>query len=258
MKLGNSNAPIIDFDPFNVSTIQTMELGARVDVNDGRAFRFSKNGTTGALGAGLVAQAPFEKANHQGLAVGATAPVGANTVTLTLGATASVLEEYAEGFVSVTGAPGAGQTLKISDQQVAASGANQLVTLFDVIQTALTTSSTASLVHSPYNGTQNVINQTLRLVGVPLVNVPASLSLVNQGFVSGQSFYWSQCYGTASVLADGAIPVGSWLTTSAATAGAVTATSGTLATAELTVPLGCASMQAGVAGKYNPVFLTIL
>lgn len=258
MKLGNASAPIIDFDPFNVSTIQTLELGARIDVNDGRVFRFSKNGTTGALGAGLVAQAPFEKINHQGLAVVATAPVGANTVTMTLGATASVLEEYAEGFLSVTGAPGAGQTLKISDQQVAASGANQLITLFEVIQTALTTASTVSLVHSRYNGTQNVINQTIRSSGVPLVNVPTSLNLVNQGFVSGQSFYWAQCQGIASVLADGAIPVGSWLTTSASIAGAVTATSGTLATAELTVPVGCANLQAGVAGKYNPVFLNIV
>jgi hypothetical protein len=260
MKLGNANPQLIDFDPYNVSTIGTMEFGAHLDVSDGRAFRYAKAGTVGPIAVGKIATAPAEKLNHQNLAIAVAASAGVNTITLTLGATTSVLQEYSEGRVSINSGPGAGQTYKISDQQFAAASTNQLVTIFDPISIPLTTVSTGTLSHNAYNGTLNVASQVTRITGVPLVNVPASAFLVNQGFVSGQSFYWGQTKGIATILGDGAgstIPLGSRLVSSGSVVGAVAAESTTATVSVLTTQAGVASIMAMSDTKYSPVFLSV-
>lgn len=250
MKLSSANPHIVDFDPFSTNTVQQMELGASLNVSDGRIFRYTNSGGV-ALSAGKVNTAPLQKTNHQNLAVQAAAAIGATSVSLTLGATISVVEEYAEGFLSVGLTPGQGHVYKISDQQVAQSAATQTVTLFDAIQVALTTSSKASLIHNTWNGAIEGTTQTIRPAGVPMTPVAASVAGTND------VYFWDQTHGVASALNDQAIALGSWLTLSTSVSGAVIAMSGTYATALLTPKVGEMTIKVGVDTQYEPVFLQI-
>lgn len=258
MKLGHANITLIDFDPYtNVTNASTVtgfnnhELGAHLDITDGRSFRFAKAGAS-ALGVGKLATAPTPKANHHNMAVQAAAAIGATTISVTLGATAAVAQEYAEGFLTISVTPGQGQIFKISDQQAASSSATQTVTVYDPVNVALTTSSKANLVHNSYNMAINGTSQTTRTVGVPLVPVTASTSAI-----IGQSYFWAQCKGTVAVLADQTIALGSRLAPSGSVAGSVIAESSTFATAQVTTPIGVANIMAGVDTEYRPMFLNV-
>lgn len=248
MKLGNANPYIVDFDPFSTSTVQSIELGASLNVSDGRTFRYAKVGTT-TTSAGKANTAPVQKTNHQNVAVQAASAIGSVTASVTLGATASVSEEYAEGLLVVGLTPGQGHAYKISDQQATLSSGIQTVTLFDPIQVALSTSSKASLTHNAWNGVVEGTVQTVRPAGVPMTPVTASST--------SQPFMWNQTRGVASVLNDQAIALGSWLTLSASVSGAVAAMSGTYGTALLTPKVGEMTIKVGVDTQSEPVFLTI-
>lgn len=249
MKLGAANPHIINFDPFSTQAVQQHEQGASLNITDGRIFRYASAGLT-AQSAGKINTAPIQKTNHQNIAVQAAAAIGANQVSLTLGSTASVSEEYEEGFLSIGLTPGQGHIYKISDQQAANSAAIQTVTLFDPLVVALTTSSKGSLIHNTWNATVEGTTQTLRVAGVPMTPVAAGTS-------TSDNFYWDQTRGVASTLNDQAIALGSWLTLSASVSGAVIAMSGTYATALLTPKVGEMSIKVGVDTQYEPIFLTI-
>lgn len=256
MKLGNAYPLIIDFDPYNTATlagatVQNHELGAHIDITDGRSFRYAKAGAS-ALGVGKLVTAPAPKVNHHNMAVQAAAAIGATSVAVTLGATATVAQEYAEGYLTINLTPGQGQIFKISDQPATASAGTQTVTLFDPVSVALTTASKANLVHNPYNYGINAAVATTRAVGVPLTPVAASTSIT-----SGQNYFWAQSKGPVAVLADQAIALGSRIGPSASIAGAVVADSGTYTTALATTALGVANIMAGVDTEYRPIFLTI-
>lgn len=248
MKLSAANPVIIDFDPYGTNTVQQHELGASVNVGD-RVFRYAKSGASNQS-VGKINTAPVQKTNHQNQSVQAAAALGATSVSITLGATASVAQEYQEGYLEVGLTPGQGRVYKISDQPAALSSGTQTVTLFDPIQLALTTSSKASLTHNAWNGNVEGTVQTIRPAGVPLTSVTASTA-------TAPVYYWDQTRGIAATLNDQAIALGSWLTLSASVAGAVIAMSGTYATALLTPKVGEMTIKVGVDTQYEPVFLTI-
>lgn len=250
MKLGNANPHIIDFDPFGTNTVQQMELGASLNISDGRIFRYANSGGV-AQSAGKINTAPLQKTNHQNQAVQAAAAIGATTVSLTLGATASVAQEYAEGLLVIGLTPGQGHSYKISDQPATASSGTQTLTLFDAIQVALTTSSKYSLVYNNWNGTIEGTTQTIRPAGVPMTPVSASTTS------AGDFYYWDQTRGVIPTLNDGAIALGTSITLSGSVSGAVAAMSGTYATANATPQVGQMLVKVGVDTQYEPVFLTI-
>lgn len=248
MKLPATQVSIFNFDPFTTSTQQQADYGQKLDLADDRVFRYARPSTT-SISAGKCGTAPVQKTNHQNISVQAAAAIGATSVSVTLGATASVAEEYQDGFLSIGLTPGQGHVYKISDQQAALSGATQTVTLYDPVQVALTTSSKASLVHNAWNGVVEGTVQTIRPAGVPMTPVTASST--------SQPYYWAQTGGIASALNDGAIALGSWITLSGSVSGAVAAMSGTYGTALLTPRVGEMRIKVGVDTQYEPVFLTI-
>lgn len=250
MKLSATNPIIIDFDPYNTSTAQAHELGARFEISESRSFHYGKNSTAAALGVGKIGLAPAPKTNHHNMAVQAAAAIGATTVSVTLGATASTAQEYAEGYLTINLTPGQGTVYKVSDQPATSSGQTQTLGLSDPINVALTTSSKANLVHNAWNAVVEAAVATRRAAGVPLVPVAQSTSTV-------PVYYWAQTNGVASVLADQAITLGARLGCSASVAGAVAADSTTYGTSSLTTPVGVASIMAGVDTEYRPVFLTV-
>ncbi|UOF78682.1 hypothetical protein [Caudoviricetes sp.] len=235
---------VMDFDPTAVRSQSdaTHQLGALVQLNDDRAFRYVKAGASN-ISKGKLQQAPAPKANHANLPVTATA-AGATTVNVTPGATAVVAGEYNEGYAVINVTPGAGQVYKISNNPAANASTAFNLALLDQVLVALTTSSKLTLVHNQYNAVVEVAAATRRASGVPLVDVTAGY------------FAWAQTNGVAGVLAGTAVTVGSRLISDGTTAGAVTDNTDVTAP-QAEVEVAKASIMAGVTGEYRPVVLCI-
>ena len=245
MKLGNANPTIIDFDPFTTAPNQTLELGASIDISDGRRFRYGSCGS--ALTGGQVAQAQATKTAHSGLVVSLNTVYPSPVVSLTNGATPIVASEYTEGVLSMNTGLATGATFKISDNSVASASAVGTVTLFDVYPTpAIQAGATVSLIYHARKLTAAAAVNNRRLSGITLVAVPTN------------SFYWGQTHGIATLNADAnAIVQGATLVCSTVTAGSVTQQSSTFATAQTTVALGAASYNSVAVSASFPAFLTI-
>ena len=194
---------------FTDSATQEHELGSITFAADGRKFRYAKAGAA-ALVAGTLLQNAAEITNHQGLAVTA-ASAGATTVTVTLGATAATLNQYAGGYACVTVTPGLGQVLKIKSHPAADASAAVVLTLEDPVAVALTTSSKIDLVANLYNGV--IINPTTA------TGCPVGVAI---NAITAAQFGWIQVQGPAPLLAAGANAVSNFVTSSEAVAGAVT------------------------------------
>jgi hypothetical protein len=158
----------------------TTLCGAKFSTADGRELVLVKNSTS-ALVAGNLIQAPASiGANHTGLAVVGLAPanpIGATSITVTLGGSAATENQYQGGYAVVSAGTGLGQTLRIASHpaQTVTSG-NLVLTLEDPLSVALTSAdSKVSLTLNPY--TNVIISPTTatgKSVGVTLTPIPAS------------------------------------------------------------------------------------
>lgn len=191
-------------------------VGSRWDLSDGREVRLVSVASGTTVTPGLLYQSAALVANHQNIAVTAYQAYSANgnvppKVTVTLGATAATANQYAGGFLIVNDNAGEGQTLKIASHPAADSAASLVITLEDGPTTAITTASEVSLV--PADGSAVIINPTTAtgaIAGASLYNMAAS----TYGFLVTRGV-------TALLNADAAITIGSAVSPSNATAGAV-------------------------------------
>jgi len=198
----------------NTATPQT-KLGARAVASDGRVYRYALAGET--LVPGTLLQGPIEHTNHQNLAPTANAALGATTFTVTLGATAATANEYAGGWAIITQTPGQGYQYKIKSHPAADSSATLALTLEDPLQVAITAAaSKVDLVQNPYSGV--IINPSTA------TSCPVGVAVYP---ITSAYYGWIQTGGVATVLAaDGAVVVGTNVTASNATPGAVEAAAG--------------------------------
>lgn len=236
-----STATILSFDPFTVDTGDSSHtLGESVHASDGRSFRYGQAASTVAVGKLNGAAAPI--ANHANMTTAAAA-LGATQVTVTPGATAGNANIYAEGYLVVNDVDGEGRTYKVKGHAAITSSVAFVVDLFDPIRgVALTANSQTTLVHNAYNLHVEATVATTRGSGVSLVAQAAS------------DFGWLQNAGVASVLIGTAATLGSPL--SAESSGKVNDVAD-LYGAGATNIVAWASIQAGVATEYNPVYLQI-
>lgn len=240
MKL-TSTATILSFDPFTVDTGDSSHnLGEQVVCADGRQFRYG--GAASTLSVGKLNQAPAPIDNHKNMATVAAA-LGATQVTVTPAATGGAANIYAEGYLVVSDANGEGRTYQVKGHPTITSSVAFTVDLFDPISgVALTSSSECSLVHNAYNAHVEATVTTTRGSGVSLVNGAAG------------DYTWLQTRGVASVLNGSAVTLGAPLV--AESSGKVNDQADILgASSENTV--AWASIMAGVATEYRPVYLTI-
>jgi hypothetical protein len=148
-------------------------IGMKLALDDGSVFHLAKAGAV-ALGAGYMQQSVAPITNHTNLAT-LVAAIGSETVTVTLGGTAVVANQYAGGYLHVNDATGVGQIYRISDHPAQANTTGNLVlNLYDSIVVALDATSKCTLTANPY---MNVIvapngGLTGAACGVPLVAVP--------------------------------------------------------------------------------------
>ena len=194
-------------DLFSSVATAIHNLGELVHTNDGRSFRYAKAGGT-ALVVGNLQQAQAETTAHQNLVAAAAAIGATEIVTSAITVTAN---QYAGGWLMVSITPGEGYQYKIKGH-AAATAAAVTLTLEDPIEVALTTASNYDLVANPYSAV--IINPTTATsapVGVAVYPIVAS------------EFGWLQTGGVANILNDGGSTVGTNVSASNATAGAVEA-----------------------------------
>lgn len=232
---------IYGIDPYTSETVPSVPLGAIGYSNDGRKFRYCKNNATNAMVAGDVQQAPAEDTGDQNLTVNVAAAIGSKTVSV---ASATVTaNQYADGYLAVTGTAGNGLYYKIKSHP-AATAATLVLNLYDPIKVALTTSSTVDLVANPYNGV--IINPT---------TASSSIAGVAMTAVAASSYAWIQTGGPGIVTAGAgtALTVGAEVVASNGTAGSVE-TGADATDAQSIVGVAITGVAAGESGM---VMLTI-
>ena len=229
------------FGIFGEDTVAQIDFGAKASTSDGRVFRFVKAGSS-ALVAGTVLDGPATVANHTNIAVASAAAVGANQITVTLGATAATANQYTNGYVVVNDVDGQGYTYGIKSHPAANASAALTITLNDdeTVQEALTTSSQVTLIANQYNGV--VIHPTTE------AGVPVGVAIKD---ITAGSYGWIQTRGPVSALCNVVTAIGASVAASdTTTAGGYEIGDGILP------PIGYA-LTAGVATEYNAIFLTI-
>lgn len=186
------------------------DIGSLIHSNDGRSYRYCKAGGT-ALVAGKLQQSSAEDTtNFQNLtcavsALGATSITTTSTVTLTV-------NQLAGGLLTVTAATtGAGFLYKIKSH-AAATAAVVTFNLEDPVAVATTGTVTIDTAPNAYSAV--IVNPTTAssaAIGVAVYNITAAY------------FGWLQVGGVASILNDGGSTVGTNVSASNGTAGAVEA-----------------------------------
>lgn len=228
-------------DARTVSATKLHKLGSVVETADGRVYRYAHAGGSN-LAAGLVNTGTARVANHTINSVATAAAVGDRSVNITLaGATATTLDQYADGYLTVIDSTGVGCAYRVDGHPVIASSGTGRVYLAEGIATALTTSSKASLIYNPWD---------LAIVSASAVALPCNGT--NNVAVTAGSYFWSQTGGIASVLSDGVISKAAGAILSDAVAGAVEIE----VAATVNMRVGYAP-DATVDTKYYPLFLTL-
>ena len=215
-------------------------VGAYMETNDGRGFRYTKVGATATVAGKVYQSKALDATNDQvsgGHAVAAAA-IGATAVTTTATLTVTA-NEFEGGYLAVVVTPGQGYTYRIKSH-AAATGAVVTMNLDDPIKVALTTDSNVIWCAHPYNGV--VIEPgtpTGKIVGV----APTIITAAYYG--------WLQTRGVCSVLFTGTGVAG---TVVGSLAGG---TSGSLAPAIAATSIAGEHMATGITGEYSLIYLKI-
>ncbi len=198
---------------YQESEFQNSPLGSELVLNDGRKFRYCKNGSV-ALAAGKLTSSPAWVSTETALGVN-TASKGDTVLLITTGSTVTA-NQYAGGFVFTEDDTGEGQMLKIKSHAAADSAEGRFV-LWDPVRVAFGADTTVGLVYNRFDGTLVTVDtdntETETPVGVPLIPV------------TGSYYYWAQYKGLCNVLNDGTMAIGEPLMRGAVTGALAVATS---------------------------------
>jgi hypothetical protein len=187
-------------------------LGAILELEGGREFRYVKNGAT-AMAAGKLYQPPVPGANFDELAVPAATAAGATEVTITNGATTVTKDQFKGGWLLVEDDTGEGYTYAIEGNDAEAAGSGALVVrIADPagLAVAWTTSTTVSLFESRYSG-----------VIIQPSPPTAAVAGVAPGVIPANYYGWVQTKGPCAVLVEGTVVAAKMVMPSASVDGAV-------------------------------------
>lgn len=232
---------VLEQDIYNISSVQTGQLGAIGSTKDGREFVYALAGGT-ALAAGKLTKMAAAVTTSINLAVAVAVSVGDKQVSVTTDAI-TTQDQFKGGYLVGYDASGTGQSILIRGNTAAASGATMVVYLEDPSPVAITTSGKVHVVPNLYSGviiTASGDSGVATLTGVPNVAVTAA------------NYAWLQVKGVGAVLTNGTPALGAVLVASSTTDGAVD-TIGTSVASRV----GNMAYKAGVTAKYNPVLLNI-
>lgn len=220
---------------FESSATQIHPLGELAVTNDGRKFRYAKNGGVATV-AGSLYMAPVITAAHQNMATATTA-IGSKTITVTVGAGAITANQYQGGYLIINAGTGLGYSYKIASHPANAGSAAMIVTLEDPILVATAVADSKScLIPNPYLGVIASVD-TAKPIGVATTVVPANY------------YAWFQTAGVCSGLNKSGTAVNLGLASST--------TSGAFLTVAATTTQIANALQAGIDGETRAIFLTL-
>lgn len=217
---GQLKFPVTAQPVFASSSVQYHPLGTRGEDRYGREFRYSKADLGAALVAGNWIQAAAQQANHQ-IQTPAAAAIDDKSITITtLGATAALADQYADGLAVIYTTPGLGYSYPIKTHLANAGSAVLVVQLATgwTIQVALTTDSRVSLYANPYR-------DVIQGPASTLTNVPVGVAVYP---IAAAEFGWLGVHGMFGTLVEDTPAVGQLVAAPSDTAGAIVIASGTL------------------------------
>ena len=194
----------------STETTPSHQLGALGVTSDGRKFRYCQVAGTD-IAIGKLCIAADISTQHEGLAVN-TAAIGDKSLTITLGSTAIVGNEYQEGLVMVTNDTGEGETYTIKSAPPTALSTDVVVTLIEPIRVAFAAGTTVTLVRNKF---RDVLISDGALANLPVGVTPVA--------AAASEFFWIQTGGYAAVQNDATTTVvaGQPVTIGDVTSGAV-------------------------------------
>lgn len=195
----------VEGEQFNSYTDQRWPLGTRMILQDGREYRFARNGS-GAATAGLLFQSEVPDSNFDTLAVPAATSTyntaGLRTLRVTLPASAITKNLWAEGFAVTEAAAGAGEgyAYKIVSHAASAGSEDVDFTLATPLKHTLNTSDKITFIKHP-------------LADVIIHPAPptAALAGVVAGAIAASSYGWLAIRGIQAVLVAGTHVIGGGL-----------------------------------------------
>jgi len=221
---------------YNESSTQKAVLGTRLEFNDGRVFRYAKNGATALVAGKLVKVGAIAHVTNVAVATAATTVINPHLVTV---GTTSACTSAEEGYLQVNDAAGEGRQYKIRLTAASIATATETdVTMYDPINYDLTTSSEVTLLYNQYEQCEVATLGTDIILGVSPIPVTA------------EYYFWLQTWGITNVLQGGATTAGVMVSTETSSGGV------SISYGDTTPCLGT-QMLVGVDGEYKPVWLRI-
>lgn len=208
---------------FEQSLTQKYALGARWALDDGRVYHYARAGAA-ALVAGDLLQSPNfggSSATVQTDLTPTAAAIGAINPSVTLSTDAATLNQYADGWCSVSDgsvAQGFGTMYKIKGNDAAGAGASMVLHLERPLTTAWTSSTRLSIMTNPYN----------LVVQAPVTTPTGFLMGVSNIAVDINYFCWLQTWGMCNVLVKTALTMGTNVLMDVSVAGASAVDDGAL------------------------------
>lgn len=189
-------------NPYAESITQQYPLGTKL-IQAERGWWYCKNDSTALnIAAPLQGAARLHAEQDDDIVVGAASAIAATTVTLTSTANLAVtplntVDGFKEGYLIVNDEAGEGQMYKIKGHEKASGTDNFIVTLYDPLTIALTTSSQVGLIQHPCsNVVASKAVMTNIFAGIPLIAVTASY------------YFWAQMMGPAPIVQNAVIALG--------------------------------------------------
>ena len=192
-------------EQFNSYTDQRWPLGTQMILQDGRRYRFARNGA-GAATAGLLFQSEVPDGAFDTLAVVAATSTyntaGTRSLRITLPASAVTKDLWKEGYAVTEAAAGAGEgyAYKVVTNPASAGSEDITLTLETALKHTLNTSDTITMVKHP--GADVIIHPAPRT---------ANLYGVAAGAIAAASFGWFAVGGAQPVLVVGTHVIGGGL-----------------------------------------------
>lgn len=178
------------------TSTQKQRLGTRAVLPDGRVFYYAKNSSAAITSAGQLVDGGALVGDHDmDLTTDLAHSVGDRTISIEVPTTDLTKNQYKDGYLVFNAEAGEGEVYRIESHPVHDASVDNTVIITldepDGIRTALTTSTEAQLVHSPYQDIKIIDGDgtmTTGVIGVTTIPVTASY------------YCWIQTAGIASVL----------------------------------------------------------
>ena len=184
-------------DPYAESSTQLFPLGSRL-LYGNTVYRYGKMGAA-AVTAGKCVTHAASIAHHFDLTPTAGVAAGETAISVETAGTDITLNQYANGYLYVNDAAGEGQMLRIKSNPAHDHSADPsiVITSYDDLATAITTSSRITLIPDPNSALiGQAATTTGATMGVTIVDMTAAY------------YGWFAVSGPATVLTSGTLVVG--------------------------------------------------